>query len=115
MSRVAADRFESAYTRSLLPAAAAKLSARRTIRGQAGVAPSQAWALGGAVILPDRALAHGWVTVEGATVAGVSESKPTHARALETGGVILPGLIDLHGHPEWNVFAAWEPPRLYPN
>ena len=77
MSRVAADRFESAYTRSLLPAAAAKLSARRAIRGQAGVAPSQAWALGGAVILP--------------------------------------GLIDLHGHPEWNVFAAWEPPRLYPN
>jgi 5-methylthioadenosine/S-adenosylhomocysteine deaminase len=24
------------------------------------------------------------------------------------GGVILPGLIDLHGHPEFNVLAAWE-------
>jgi cytosine/adenosine deaminase-related metal-dependent hydrolase len=29
--------------------------------------------------------------------------------------VILPGLIDLHGHPEFNVFAAWEPPRLFAN
>lgn len=27
--------------------------------------------------------------------------------------MILPGLIDLHGHPEYNVFAAWEPPKLY--
>jgi hypothetical protein len=24
-------------------------------------------------------------------------------------------LIDLHGHPEYNVFAAWEPPRVYAN
>ena len=31
------------------------------------------------------------------------------------GGVILPGLIDLHGHPEFNVFAAWEPPRQFIN
>jgi len=29
--------------------------------------------------------------------------------------VVLPGLIDLHGHPEYNVFAAWEPPRVYVN
>ena len=31
--------------------------------------------------------------------------------AVATGGVILPGLIDLHGHPEYNVFSAWEPPK----
>jgi cytosine/adenosine deaminase-related metal-dependent hydrolase len=30
-------------------------------------------------------------------------------------GIVLPGLIDLHGHPEYNVFAAWEPPRQYTN
>ena len=29
--------------------------------------------------------------------------------------MILPGLIDLHGHPEFNVFAAWEPPKGYVN
>ena len=36
-------------------------------------------------------------------------------RCYETEGVILPGLLDLHGHPEFNVFAAWEPPKLYAN
>ena len=29
--------------------------------------------------------------------------------------MITPGLIDLHGHPEFNVFAAWEPPKEYVN
>jgi cytosine/adenosine deaminase-related metal-dependent hydrolase len=29
--------------------------------------------------------------------------------------VIAPGLIDLHGHPEFNVFAAWEPPQRFVN
>lgn len=29
--------------------------------------------------------------------------------------MILPGLIDLHGHPEFNVFAPWEPPKAYVN
>ena len=24
-------------------------------------------------------------------------------------------MIDLHGHPEFNVFAAWEPPKLFTN
>ena len=27
--------------------------------------------------------------------------------------MILPGLVDLHGHPRWNIFAPWEPPRTY--
>ena len=34
---------------------------------------------------------------------------------IDTDGVILPGLIDLHGHPEYNVFSAWEPPKLFAN
>jgi 5-methylthioadenosine/S-adenosylhomocysteine deaminase len=34
---------------------------------------------------------------------------------IETDGVVTPGLIDLHGHPEFNVFAAWEPPKQYVN
>jgi 5-methylthioadenosine/S-adenosylhomocysteine deaminase len=29
--------------------------------------------------------------------------------------VILPGLIDMHNHPGYNVFAAWEPPTEYKN
>ena len=45
----------------------------------------------------------------------MSKRKPTDVQVVETDGVILPGLIDLHGHPEFNVFAAWEPPKLYAN
>ena len=35
----------------------------------------------------------------------ITARKPGGARTLTTDGVILPGLIDLHGHPEFNVFA----------
>jgi hypothetical protein len=34
---------------------------------------------------------------------------PRHSR------VITPGLIDLHGHLEFNIFAAWQPPREFVN
>jgi len=36
-------------------------------------------------------------------------------RVVDTGGSVMPGMLDLHGHPEFNVFAAWEPPRLFSN
>jgi hypothetical protein len=58
-------------------------------------------------------LDHGWVVIDGNTIASVGEEKPATVLTLETGGVILPGLIDLHGHPEWNIFSTWEPPHLY--
>jgi hypothetical protein len=115
VSPQAADRFEQAYTRSLLPSAASKIAALRRTRGQAGATPGEAWALGGTVILPRRRLDKGWVTINGGAIAEVGETKPAHVRTLDTGGVIVPGLIDLHGHPNWNVFPAWEPPRLYAN
>ena len=34
---------------------------------------------------------------------------------IQTDGVIMPGMLDLHGHPEFNVFAPWEPPKSYVN
>lgn len=43
-------------------------------------------------------------------VTEVGDRRPMGC-TIDTGGVVLPGLIDLHGHPEYNVFAAWEPPR----
>ncbi|HET8988177.1 MAG TPA: amidohydrolase family protein [Humibacillus sp.] len=73
------------------------------------------FALHGAVITPDGAWSSGYVTVAGGEITRVSKTKPTDVRVLETDGVILPGLLDLHGHPEFNVFAAWEPPKLYAN
>lgn len=77
--------------------------------------PPAPFALHGAVITPDGAWSSGYVTVANGLVDRVSKRKPTDVAVLETDGVILPGLLDLHGHPEFNVFAAWEPPKIYDN
>ena len=79
-----------------------------------GAAPVGPVSLGGLIITPDGPLP-GWLTMEGGVITTITTSRPTGTRALETDGVILPGLIDLHGHPEFNVFAPWEPPKAYLN
>jgi cytosine/adenosine deaminase-related metal-dependent hydrolase len=55
------------------------------------------------------------VVVEGGIIKDVTGRKPSGVQALATGGVIAPGLLDLHGHPEFNVFAPWEPPKTFIN
>jgi len=77
--------------------------------------PQAAFALRGCILTPDEAIEHGYVVVEGSTIQAVQSTKPSGIAVIETDGVILPGLIDLHGHPEFNVFAAWEPPKTYVN
>src|SRR3954453_2969384 len=77
--------------------------------------PSAPFALHGAVVTPDGAWSSGYVTVADGVIDRVSKRKPADVAVLETDGVILPGLLDLHGHPEFNVFAAWEPPKVYDN
>ena len=82
----------------------------------AGVAAAGPFALRGCVLTPNQVIEDGWVEIDGGTIVRVGTAAPgVGVRRLETGGVILPGLIDLHGHPEYNVFAAWEPPKLYTN
>lgn len=106
------DPFELAYRAGDLEEVE-PVPAEREVRTRA--APAEAIALGGCVLTPRRAIEKGYVVVAGKTVAAVTERKPENVRVHETGGVIAPGLIDLHGHPEFNVFAAWEPPRRYDN
>src|SRR6266540_5329638 len=76
---------------------------------------AEPFALHGCVLTPDEKLEKGYVVVTGAAIDSVGTTKPSGVRIQETDGVILPGLIDLHGHPEYNVFAAWEPPQLFAN
>ena len=81
-----------------------------------GVAARGPFALKGAVLTPDRVIENGWVEIAGDSITRVGVAAPAAGIArIETDGVILPGLIDLHGHPEYNVFAAWEAPRWYDN
>ena len=78
--------------------------------------PAGPYALHGAVITATGAMSSGYLVIDGGVVAAVQASEPAGVdRVIETDGVILPGLIDLHGHPEFNVFAAWEPPQLFAN
>jgi cytosine/adenosine deaminase-related metal-dependent hydrolase len=102
------------------PADARAVESFRVRRGGRGMtvaaAAGEAFALRGAVITPDGAWDDGYVVVDGDSIGEVRRDPPSGvAQMVETGGVILPGLIDLHGHPEFNVFAAWEPPRRFGN
>jgi 5-methylthioadenosine/S-adenosylhomocysteine deaminase len=87
--------------------------------GDTGTAPSRAApmetiALGGQLLTSNGPI-RGWLTIEGGLITDITTRKPSGARSLTTDGVILSGLIDLHGHPEFNVFAPWEPPRTFVN
>ena len=113
------DPFGRAYRRGIYeelpPPAPSTRREGRDRRPPAGAEPSHAFALKGGVLTPDAAWSEGYVVVEGGRVAAVQQNAPAGVDVLDTGGVILPGLIDLHGHPEFNVFAAWEPPTLFAN
>jgi 5-methylthioadenosine/S-adenosylhomocysteine deaminase len=79
-----------------------------------GVAALHPFALRGCVITPDQRIDDGFVHVSGDLIVSVGPTPPpAGVTVVPTDGVILPGLIDLHGHPEFNVFAPWEPPHLY--
>lgn len=110
-------RFDQLYACGVqdeMKAAAPPRAARRG-RGALRAVATQAFALRGCVLAPDRVWDPGVVVVEGSRIAEVRATAPSGVRVVETGGVIVPGLIDLHGHPEFNVFSAWEPPRRYIN
>jgi len=85
-----------------------------SVSPQRWLVPPDPFALGGHIVLEDRAL-QGWVTVRGGQIADVSGRKPSDVRLVQTEGVILPGLLDMHNHPDYNVFAPWEPPETYAN
>lgn len=111
------DAFDAHYGAGLLaaPQVDPREREREEREGQARAAPGEPFALRGCVLTPDEAVPDGWVVVAGSTIAEIRSDPPDSVPVLETGGVILPGLIDLHGHPEYNVFAMWEPPRQYEN
>jgi 5-methylthioadenosine/S-adenosylhomocysteine deaminase len=104
----AADLFDTQYTRGVTDEVGPPPPRARAM-------PPAPFALHGAVITPDAAWSSGYVTVANGSIDEVSQVKPSSVAVHETDGVIMPGMLDLHGHPEFNVFAAWEPPTLYAN
>jgi 5-methylthioadenosine/S-adenosylhomocysteine deaminase len=119
-SRRRPSRFERAYRAGVVtelpPPQLALATAAATRELAVRAAPAAAIALQGCVLTPTGPVEDGFVVVgAGRMIQAVQAQQPQGVRVHVTGGVILPGLIDLHGHPEFNVFAAWEPPRLFAN
>ena len=120
-ARAPRDRFAAAYRRGTVaelprPIAPPPGFARRhDVSLRAAPPAGVPVALHGTVLTPTGSIASGYVVIMNDQVVDVATTAPAGARVFETDGVILPGLLDLHGHPEFNVFAAWEPPKQFGN
>lgn len=76
-----------------------------------------AYALGGTVLTPWGAL-DGYVLIKDESVVGLVSSReavPCGAKVIDTGGVIAPGLVDLHNHVAYDFLPPWQAPKLYQN
>jgi 5-methylthioadenosine/S-adenosylhomocysteine deaminase len=85
---------------------------------------SPQWALAGRVVTMDKdstVIPDGVVWVKNATIAALTErgdAPPAgfeDVTPVETGGTILPGLIDLHNHTAYNALPLWRVPKRYTN
>jgi 5-methylthioadenosine/S-adenosylhomocysteine deaminase len=97
-----------------LLAAACALALAAACAGAQG--EDRVFALRGTVVTPDGALPHGTVLVSGERIkaVGMLDLEPG-VPVIETGGIIFPGLIDLHNHLTWNVFPRWNSGLKFPN
>lgn len=75
------------------------------------------YVLRGTVVTPGGVLKHGYVGVVGGRIATVSDKQPDLPGALtvNTDGILLPGLVDLHNHVPWNVLPRWHPEHTFTN
>lgn len=73
--------------------------------------------LRGTIILPNSVIKHGYVAIVDGRIASISDKPPTLANAVtvNTNGIILPGLVDVHNHVPYNVFPRWIPGRVFTN
>jgi 5-methylthioadenosine/S-adenosylhomocysteine deaminase len=87
-------------------------------------ATSPQWALAGRVVTMDphaTVIADGVVWVKNAAIAALTrrgEAPPDGFDGIapvETGGTILPGLIDLHNHIAYNALPLWQVPKPFTN
>jgi 5-methylthioadenosine/S-adenosylhomocysteine deaminase len=73
------------------------------------------YALHGDVVLPAGVMAGAYVVVTDEKIAAVATIAPTGMSIVETDGFIFPGLIDGHGHVEYNDVALADLGKRYKN
>ena len=81
------------------------------------VGSAQDFALGGALVTPDKVIPHAWLVIKGGQIDSIATQKPQNRtlRIVETEGIIFPGFVDLHNHPMYNAFARWRPAGRFRN
>jgi hypothetical protein len=80
-------------------------------------AQEEAYALKGTIVTPEQVIENGMVLIVGEKIkeVGLNISMPHGTLVVETGGVILPGFIDLHNHITWNLFPRWRTYKEFGN
>src|SRR5689334_11220563 len=82
------------------------------------------WALSGRIVTmatKGDVIENGTIFVEDQSIAAVlPKGQPAPAgfeavNAIDTGGTIYPGLIELHNHLSYNILPLWQVPQLYQN
>ncbi|RXH54569.1 amidohydrolase family protein [Granulicella sibirica] len=70
---------------------------------------AQRVALRGTVVMASGPVVQGTVLIDGSRIvaAGADVKVPAGVKVVETGGIIYPGLIDLHDHVTWNALGRW--------
>jgi hypothetical protein len=101
--------------------------ARPELRVSCGVTPAlprvtagaaDRFVLRGRVVTPTGVLSPGEVLITGGTLTCVAANCSTRtgyagATVIETGGIIAPGMIDTHNHPQYDFLPPWPPPRRF--
>jgi 5-methylthioadenosine/S-adenosylhomocysteine deaminase len=82
--------------------------------GIAAHARAQQLVLGGVIITPSGVIDDGTIAIRGGNIDAVGK-REAGAVSIDTGGIIFPGLIDLHNHITWNALPRWTPPSLTRN
>ena len=75
------------------------------------------WLLRGNIVTPDGVIIGGWLDIHNGRIVHIERDRPDvpGAPALETGDLVFPGFVDLHNHPQFNIFPRWTPPHKFPN
>jgi 5-methylthioadenosine/S-adenosylhomocysteine deaminase len=75
------------------------------------------YALRGNIVTPDKVIEGGTIAILGDKIQeiGTNISVQGKTRVIDTGGIIVPGFVDLHNHLTWNLLPRWKPNKEFSN
>src|SRR5438270_1303551 len=75
------------------------------------------YALKGKIVTPDRVIEGGTIVILGNKIReiGTNSVLTDETRVIDTGGIIVPGFVDLHNHLTWNLLPRWKPNKEFAN